>query len=652
MKTIFLLTTTIMFIGLGISRAQKPQLLEPHLDKKNSSLCNCGKWDTKEVNIFSYNYKQEQINCGATLKLDTLQVWSIDTSGFGSSFGGGYGIPIPVYHIPIPRHISITLPKYVCNSSSCEATYQWKMEGPQGTLTGSGNVVSYSIWSNGLFTGTMYATCGGKVCDSCVFKIQIGDIIKLVPDVKDTCKCVSYRPTIFRTDIESDKKDPFSSQQKSLLGTKRPSYKADTLGCGGNYSVMAGDAFSFQTAVICPDKCAPSYSWELRAAGGAYINGGTSNNGLLVAPATAGDYVLLIRSRCGGSSCQNCVFNIKVKEKCKCIGWSVSTNPGGTVITIGQTITLTQQTNINAYYQCSQGCSQAGTRVIIKNSAGVIVQNSPAVGNSFYFNPQPLVAGLYTVTLEGNCTGPEGVTPCSKFTFKVNWAPPPPPVVPHGSWEKGPGNYSFTIGASCTTCNINTTAGQVISLTMQVWGAGGGGGGGGTAGALGAGGGGGGGSGGGYANRVVTVTVPTTGIISYNVIVGAGGLGGSLSNILSTSSGGSSDIIRSGGYGVVFAHGGNWGSTGLDGRGGFGGSVFPSDWSGLAGEAGSNTTSCSGGTGGAGGAGGGPGRINDGGKGGNGGYKRSTIPLCTAQSLNFGRTAGSAGMNGKVVISW
>ncbi|MBK9333995.1 MAG: hypothetical protein IPM96_16710 [Ignavibacteria bacterium] len=46
---------------------------------------------------------------------------------------------------------------------------------------------------------------------------------------------------------------------------------------------------------------------------------------------------------------------------------------------------------------------------------------------------------------------------------------------PHGSWIKGPGNYTFTVAAYGTTADINGCPGQSIPITMEVWGAGGGG---------------------------------------------------------------------------------------------------------------------------------------------------------------------------------
>ena len=237
------------------------------------------------------------------------------------------------------------------------------------------------------------------------------------------------------------------------------------------------------------------------------------------------------------------------------------------------------------------------------------------------------------------------------------------PQNPHGSWIQGPGDYSFNIGAYGTTAEIQACPGKSIPLTIEVWGAGGGGGSG-HAGVGGCGGHGcGGGGGGGYAKTTINVIVPTTpGVVKkLYVHVGSGGIGGALYKN-SGGMGGVSNvkeqynvyytISASGGLGAQYAN--FYGSLG-----GAGGSGSINNWSGSSGTNGAIVNAgCNGGAGGLGGAGGGPGRtgpgyFNDGGNGGHGGYLHNLInPTCTEHGQDYLLSAGAAGGNGRVKISW
>jgi hypothetical protein len=88
--------------------------------------------------------------------------------------------------------------------------------------------------------------------------------------------------------------------------------------------------------------------------------------------------------------------------------------------------------------------------------------------------------------------------------------------------------------------------------------------------------------------------------------------------------------------------------------GGAGGNGTLNNWAGLPGGNGAVVSGCNGGAGGGGGVGGGPGAINNGGEGGHGGYYHSLhiTAACTAQSDNNGVTAGAAGNNALVKITW
>lgn len=251
----------------------------------------------------------------------------------------------------------------------------------------------------------------------------------------------------------------------------------------------------------------------------------------------------------------------------------------------------------------------------------------------------------------------------SSYSVTVNTTQP----VLHGLWTRGPGTYSFTVGAQGTAANINRSAGQSIPITMEVWGAGGGGGSGeivgGTNGEGGDGGGGGGG--GGYATTTINVIVPLSGTVKYYIRVGSGGTAGQL-NFNNGGNGEFSEVRlnNSTGYIVLIATGGIGGIMGNDshsgsGRGGNGGSGTLNNWSGLKGGDGAiDLATCNGGSGGLGGPGGGPNRsgpgyFNDGGNGGHGGYYRNLVdPTCVSASANYQLEPGAAGGNGRVVFTW
>ena len=232
----------------------------------------------------------------------------------------------------------------------------------------------------------------------------------------------------------------------------------------------------------------------------------------------------------------------------------------------------------------------------------------------------------------------------------------------HGTWTQGAGVATFTVCAYGTPCNINGAPGASVTITVEAWGAGGGGGGGnqdfnnGTSKNSYGGPGGGGGGGGGYGKKTITTTVPTSGALTLNVSVGAGGAAGVAAELYSQGLGGIGGFseVNSGGTIVVKATGGAGGQGGSQGSvGGAGGSGTVNNLGGGVGGNGAIVTTCNGGAGGGGGVGGGPGAITNGGDGGHGGYLHSVVlPTCTAHGLNYELTSGQAGKNGFVKIVW
>lgn len=234
-------------------------------------------------------------------------------------------------------------------------------------------------------------------------------------------------------------------------------------------------------------------------------------------------------------------------------------------------------------------------------------------------------------------------------------------AVTHGTWMQGPGTYTLTVCES--GCIINGAPGTTINMAIETWGAGGGGGGGqynlgtekhGTSG-------GGGGGGGAYTPTTLAVIVPASGTTTgYQVMVGAGGTHGPVGPGFPGGGTGGASEIRLNGQIVAGATGGAGGNIGLDlfggGDGGVGGIASAGGQgvtdAGHPGGEGATVNTCNGGGGGAGGVGSGPGAINNGGVGGHGGYYHNIGQLCTAASSLNGLSAGAAGGNGRVKITW
>lgn len=235
-------------------------------------------------------------------------------------------------------------------------------------------------------------------------------------------------------------------------------------------------------------------------------------------------------------------------------------------------------------------------------------------------------------------------------------------AVTHGTWEKGPGTYTVTLCSS--GCIINGAPGTTINVVVEVWSAGGGGGSGGgvSAGDDHGSAGGGGGGGGAYAKATQQVLLPASGTpVSYQVVVGTGGAAvGYSQSGTGIGAGGASEVKKVGGLVVLRATGGGGANIPFQqhgGTGGTGGVVTDgggaTSAAGHPGGDGAYVNTCNGGGGGLGGVGSGPGAINNGGAGGHGGYYHHLVnPTCTAASMGYALSAGAAGGNGFVRITW
>ncbi len=372
-----------------------------------------------------------------------------------------------------------------------------------------------------------------------------------------------------------------------------------------------------------------------------------------------------------GLSC-NTTYYYRVRAVGACSGTSANSNVRmvTTSLTTIQTPTANAATGIQLTQFTANWTAVAGASGYYLD----VATNSSFTSYVTGFNNKAVgTATSYTVTGLTNCqnyyyrvrayTFCSGISTNSNTVTVVTALP-----VPHGSWTKGPGTYSFKVAAFGTTADINGCPGQSITITIETWGGGGGGGGGQSSRPNNGGAGGSGGGGGGYGKTTINVVVPSSGTDTYSVKVGSGGLAGQPLTSLSNSPyileqgglGGFSEVRRPGWYSLSLVLkstggiGGQWGYYATTAGGGGSGTI--NNWSGASGYNGGVVSGCNGGAGGLGGAGGGPGAIgNNGGNGGDGGYYNAgawNLGGCTSQSQNNGQTPGVAGGNGKVVFTW
>ncbi len=306
----------------------------------------------------------------------------------------------------------------------------------------------------------------------------------------------------------------------------------------------------------------------------------------------------------------------------------------------------------------------------VGNGGTGAVTVSPGTHTAGVTGANGTILGAYTIAYGNDCSSVGATSvPLNQHRVCTVTLTRRPPVT-HGSWTRGAGTYVFTACAYGTTCDLQGNAGQNVSVKLEVWSAGGGGGAG-EHGTILGGRGGGGGGGGVYTSRIVTITIPASGISSLYVLAGTAGARGyvdpGVNQTVNGQPGGNSTIWTGSLYSgsvLISANGGGGGHSGVgpaygynDGVGGATGQAASTDWAGTAGYNGGVTSGCNGAAGGLGGAGGGPGRtgpgyFNDGGGGGHGGYHRNGWFSCNSASMDYALSNGSPGGDGRVVISW
>jgi hypothetical protein len=241
--------------------------------------CACGKWESGSILAI-------KLNPGAVSDSTLLECDSVYN----------------VNHV-LTSVINIIFPHYICSpvSPSCNATYSWTITGGLIPQSGNTNVITGADFSTpGLFVVSMYAYCGGKICDSC--KISI--------NTKETeCKCGYWTGPIQISNF---------AQSQSVK-------------CDGNILLNAGNySVSIPTYFCNPNNkaCFATYSWIITDGNGISSNG---TGQVIPYNFITGIYTIIITPTCG-TNCPPCKCTVTVKgtstlcadlikmDSLKCIG--------------------------------------------------------------------------------------------------------------------------------------------------------------------------------------------------------------------------------------------------------------------------------------------------------------------------------------------
>ncbi|MBE2216906.1 MAG: hypothetical protein IAE90_01805 [Ignavibacteria bacterium] len=203
---------------------------------------------------------------------------------------------------------------YLCSSPGCTPQYIWTIKHPApSTLVQDVNVKSFTttLSESGIYTITRKITCGGKICDECVFYVKVDDVN--TGHNTGNCNCGGW---------QREKKVTFSDNQRSW--TKNiECFMPNVLG-----PVKPGLPITFVASYLCVPNCPTKYNWILYNMTDNTIESFADNvTGMPIQFTPAGsltNYRFVLYPNCGGKICDSCGFNFKTLEKkqtCDCGRW-------------------------------------------------------------------------------------------------------------------------------------------------------------------------------------------------------------------------------------------------------------------------------------------------------------------------------------------
>ncbi|MBX7142066.1 MAG: PKD domain-containing protein [Chitinophagales bacterium] len=285
--------------------------------------------------------------------------------------------------------VSLSGPLYYCSDSACQSLIQWSIPGASPS-SGTG-APSFTLGSGGTYTLTMYASCGGSICDSCKISFQ----------VNPACTCGTWSPFVATSSAPDGTFSEVLVECGAIFTQVAP---------GTNYT-FSGGGFS---CIGDPATCMADLTWSIP---GASPSSGTGMPAFTLS--TPGSYTLTIHGSCGGSECDSCMMHFDVVEACDCGSWQPFTVTTSAASYIDQSCGATYSSSkgspitVSGSYLCNDPtqCDPVYSWTLLKNSVSFMS------GTTLPVSFTPGQVALFTLSITATCNG-HTCEVCS-FTFDV-----------------------------------------------------------------------------------------------------------------------------------------------------------------------------------------------------------------------------------------
>lgn len=340
-------------------------LLAPVCSTGNN--CQCIEWETSEIEVFINGSPKSPLQCNQVL------------------------------NVSLNSLVKLQFSEYLCGVN-CRGDRSWDLTGGSGVapiyVTGTTNPIQYNFNTPGTYNLTYRGICNGRVCDSCIIRIN-------VTSNPTGCNCEKGKWNLSENII-----------RYSLKGIS----KDKQIKCSDTYTIDANSAISLFPAYNCGQaNCNAKYTYKI-------------NNGVMTGFQTSPYNILNINSPttvmiyawCGEKICDSCVVYLKPNANtgCDCGGWE-GDKPGITIhgfnggpkeeleefikcdgiyksIVRGSYLDLVSQT-----YYCKPKDCKASYEWVITSPSGTTSSFGTQTINSFQFNQK----GTYSIYLRVFCNG-------------------------------------------------------------------------------------------------------------------------------------------------------------------------------------------------------------------------------------------------------
>jgi hypothetical protein len=202
-----------------------------------------------------------------------------------------------------PKSLHISIGDYLCDPTTCLATYKWDIQGPL-TGNGTGKPFNFSFSAIGTYLVSITPYCGIQKCEPCKFSIVIAK-------ESNSCKCRKWTDEI------------------TLINWKdRRGQQTGTINCNNTSPFSMSDVCiglpitgNFDNYICDPSNCQVKYYWVIKDPLNTSIASGsnTSSTNFSFIPTVSGNYILNITPECGNIRCPQCVVKIYIKNLDNCL---------------------------------------------------------------------------------------------------------------------------------------------------------------------------------------------------------------------------------------------------------------------------------------------------------------------------------------------